>query len=151
MKRILLVALALALLGPGLASAQQINRSLQGSQDPRGPVGLDTSNGAYFPGHINAFGQFTTITTQANCGLGAAMTTGSTDVAGTVTPRQSFCTVQFGSPFNANPNCVASTVSIAAGASLASSLAISSLSTTSFTLNNVMSGAIVNYICIGNQ
>lgn len=150
MKRILVVALALALAGPALA--QNINRSLQGSQDPRGPVGLDSSNSAYFPGHINAFGQFTATTTQSNCGAGAAMVAGSTDVAGTVTARQpQTCTIQFGSPFNATPNCIAMTQSLAAANTSGSSLSIASISTTSFTMQNITSGSNTAYLCIGNQ
>src|SRR5882724_10376320 len=36
----------------GLAIAQTINASLQLSQDPRGPFGVDTNQGVYFPGHV---------------------------------------------------------------------------------------------------
>src|SRR5205814_10438962 len=94
MKRFALTVLTLALL-PGLALAQNINRSLQGSQDPRGPVGIDTNNSAYFPGHINAFGQITAAPSPANCGSlttpSSIITAGSTDAVGSVLTLSNAC------------------------------------------------------------
>jgi hypothetical protein len=152
MKRTLVVAgLALAL-GLGYASAQNITKSLQGSQDPRGPVGLDTSNAAYFAGHINGYGQVPATTLGAGiqgCGTNAALATGSTDVAGSVwLPASSTsCFVVFGSPFNNNPACVVnqSTTSV-------SPVAIAVVTTISnFKVNFLTAATSFYYICIGNS
>lgn len=148
MKRIVLVALALALL-PGLAFAQNINRSLQGSQDPRGPVGIDTSNSAYFPNHINAYGNTSGSPTVVNCGTGAAMGSGSTDAAGAVTAEQTTCTVKFGSPFNNAPYCVTQVNSTPSTTGTPSQEVVTA--TTSFSLTAASSGVTYSYICIGNQ
>lgn len=146
MKRILAIALALALIGP--AAAQNITRSLQGSQDPRGPVGIDTSNSAYFPGHINAFGQFTKTPSQAAGPATNGLVAGSTDAAGQL---QIFgatsTTLLFGSPFNAAPNCVA-TPSTTPTSGVSFGLATA---TTSMSITGGVSGTTYNYICIGNQ
>lgn len=147
MKRILLVALALAL-WPGLASAQNITKSLQGSQDPRGPVGVDTSNSAYFPNHILGFGNTSAFPSVVNCGTGAAMTAGSTDVTGAVTVEQTSCTVKFGSPFNASPFCLTQVNSMPSTS--ASSVQVVT-ATTSFSLTAASSGVTYSYICLGNQ
>ncbi len=163
MKRLLLFTGLVLALGLGLASAQNITKSLQGSQDPRGPVGQDTSNAMYFPGHINAFGQFTTVptpsaaTTGVSC-VGSAtggtlanvLASGSTDVAQQVTTRNTSCAIIFGSPFNAAPICVATPTTYTISAALAPSQAIAT-ATTGFTMTNLISGAIYNIICIGNQ
>ena len=147
MKRILVSALALALL-PGLAFAQaNITRSLQGSQDPRGPVGIDPSNSVYFPNHLNAFGN-TSKTVTASCGVGSAVTAGSTDTAGSVLTgggASNVCNIIFGSTYNSPPNCVAN------GATYAASQNTFATTITSFTIVGVASAATVNWICIGNQ
>jgi hypothetical protein len=150
MKRLALVALALALGLGGAAYAQTITKSLQGSQDPRGPVGLDTSLNAYLPGHINAFGN-TGVVSPANCGAGletGVVGTGSTDVAGFITPQSSSCQVYFGTAFNAAPSCITQTQSIPVATALSTYI---TTATTGFNLSGVISGTIVNYICIGNK
>jgi hypothetical protein len=147
MKRILVVAgLALAL-GLGYASAQNITKSLQGSQDPRGPAGWDTSNAIYFPGHINAYGQ-TPATTLSLCGTGV-LNTGSTDAAGSVWAGASgtSCVVVFGAPFNNLPNCV---VTQAATPTSGLSYGLTT-ATTNFTVKGLASATSFFYICIGNS
>ena len=148
MKRLLTTAGLVLALGLGLASAQNITKSLQGSQDPRGPVGQDTSNAMYFPGHINAFGQMTTAPTPSTCGSGTptVLTAGSTDVAGIATPPSSLCTIVFGSPFNAVPACIITPATATSGQSFAVTPA-----TTSFAMTALTSGTAYSYICIGNK
>ena len=102
-KTLLLTALVLSL-ASGLAYAQNITKSLQGAQDPRGPVGLDSSNNAYFPNHINNFSG-TPPTFQA-CGASPAMGTGATDNAGLFTAGSTSCAIVFHTPFNIQPACV---------------------------------------------
>ena len=156
MKKLSLVGLALALsLGCAYADPT-ITKSLQGSQDPRGPVGLDTSNSAYFPGHINAFGQTTAAPSQftstagnaTTCGtnLSGALVSGSTDVAGVMNVNNlSGCAVKFGSVFNAAPICVVSSNATSASA-------VGVVTTTSLMiLQSPTTSTQYSYICIGNQ
>lgn len=150
MKRIVIVALALALL-PGLAVAQTINRSLQGSQDPRGPVGLDSSQSAYFPGHINSFGQVTTATSVTLCAAGS-IAANSTDVTGQITEgATTACSVLFGSPFNAAPFCQVTVTSLGAAAPTPGTSVAITTRTTGFNLVNGASGNIYTYLCLGGQ
>ncbi len=156
MKRIFATAGLVLALGLGLASAQNITRSLQGSQDPRGPVGWDTSNAMFFPGHINAFGQMTTNPTPsggvigAACGSAAAATTivsgASTDAAGILNPLSTTCSVIFGSQYTSAPACIVAPATATSGQSFAISTA-----TTGFNLTSLVSGTIYQYVCIGNK
>ncbi len=157
MKRLLATAGLVLALGLGLASAQNITRSIQGAQDPRGPIGWDTSNAMYFPGHINAFGQNTTAPSPSggaggntSCGTttsnGTVIKFDSTDAAGVVSPQGVGCTVFFGSPFNLAPFCVVTPTVATSGQSAAVTT-----TTTGFTLASAVSGTAYNYICIGNQ
>ena len=104
MKKILLLTALVLSLASGLAYAQNITKSLQGAQDPRGPVGLDSSNNAYFPNHINNF-DGTGPTFQA-CGASPVMGTGATDNAGTFTAGSTSCALLFNTPFNIKPACI---------------------------------------------
>ena len=150
MKRLLFVALALAL-GLGFASAQNITKSLQGSQDPRGPVGIDTSNSVYFQNHINSFGNTTGFPTVINCGTGPLITAGSTDNAGQIQPQGTAgCTVKFGSPFNAAPSCIVMPNGLFSGQTTGTSTTVIA-ATTSFSITPTQSGVNYNYICMGNQ
>lgn len=142
MRKLLITALALAL-GLGVAYAQNITRSVQGSQDPRGPIGWDTSNSMYFPGHINAFGQ-NTAATKSTGTTPCTLASGSTDVAGSLLTNTSSCYVTFGSPFNSPPACLAS-------ANTLSNTVVISTTTTSFSLVSANTAATYFYICIGNQ
>ncbi len=151
MKRLLATMGLVLALGLGFASAQNITKSLQGSQDPRGPVGQDTSNAMYFPGHINAFGQMTTSPSPATCGSGqeiGVVTSNSTDVAGVVVPQSTACQIFFGSPFNSTPICVTQAQSLA-GASV-NTLTIT-VASTGFNLTSTISGGSYNYVCLGNK
>lgn len=147
MKKILLVSGLALILGLGSALAQNITRSVQGSQDPRGPIGWDTSNSMYFPGHINAYGQQTTTPT-LSCTTAAAsnLFSGSTDVAGKFTPKDgNTCQLTFGSPFNVAPICIAN------ASSGTTSFPTTSASTVLMSVSNLTTGTVVNYLCIGNQ
>jgi len=153
MKRLVYAALALALgLGPVLA--QNITRSIQGnSNDSRGPIGWDTSNAMYFPGHINAFGQ-QPATTISGCGTTAAISSipVATDAAGFVglqgAANATSCSVVFGAPYNQAPNCV---VTATGGVVNGTSTPTITTGTTSFQVKNLTAGQSFFYICIGNQ
>ena len=64
----------------GLAVAQQINRSVQISQDPTGPIGFDNFLGTYFPGKLYTTNNQTSPTIHS-CGTSPTLNVG-TDTAG---------------------------------------------------------------------
>lgn len=97
-----LIPFVLALSVGGLAYGQSITKSLQGSQDPRGPVGLDASNNAYFPGHIL---DYTGSSFQPTI-VGAVASGTVTDVAGIVSTSTTTMTITFGQAFNQPPACI---------------------------------------------
>lgn len=104
-------AIVLAL-GLAFASAQNITKSVQLSQDATGTIGYDTSGGVYFPAHIlstTRVGPAPTITSV--CGTSGQAITG-TDFAGTVTVGSSVtttCPITFGTVYVTAPSCVAAT------------------------------------------
>lgn len=104
MRKLLLGAAALALFA-SVAYAQNITTSLQGSQDPRGPVGLDANGNAYFGNHINAYGNRGTAPTASNC-TGPCGTITGTDNAFTVASSGTTLNITFGQAFLAAPQCV---------------------------------------------
>ncbi len=91
----------------GLAIAQTINSSLQLSQDPRGPFGVDINQGVYFPGHIlTPVGRPAPVLTACSAGTGGSFA--GTDYAGTFTQgntASTSCVVTFGTAFVTAPNC----------------------------------------------
>lgn len=92
-----------------IAQAQNITSSLQVSQDPRSPIGLDASNnmyllrGQHLLSNTNAGGKAPTI---SSCGTGPTIAgtdfvfNFATGTAGTV------CTISFGTAFGAAPQCL---------------------------------------------
>jgi len=103
----------------------------------------------YFPGHVNAYGQFTTNPSPTICGgTTGIISAGSTDVAGHFTAANVTCGIQFGSPFNAGPSCITQGMSLAGAAVNSISMAVT---TTGFIVTNTISGAGYAWICIGNQ
>lgn len=107
MKKYLLPS-ALILVGfLGFAVAQNITKSIQLSQFPNGPIGMDSSNNVYFPAHVLNAGATPSVSPQA----GTATVVGS-DFSGTITgggasTSQVFLT--FKTAYSAAPNCVVTT------------------------------------------
>lgn len=105
-------AIVLAL-GLAFASAQNITKSVQLSQDGTGLVGYDTVNGVYFPGHIlSTTNGSPAPSITATCGTSGQTITG-TDFAGTVTVGSSVttsCPITFGQVYNTAPTCVVATM-----------------------------------------
>ena len=105
MKRYLLPSALILAFGLALAGAQTITKSLQVTQDPRSPVGLDASNNAYFPAHVLMGGSQTVAPTTATCGSGGSPGVVGTDNAGVVTEGAgtgagvTACTIYFNKPF----------------------------------------------------
>lgn len=144
MKKLLLgSALALALISG--AQAQNITKSLQGSQDPRGPVGLDASNNAYFPAHILSFGQAGggAGPTASNC-TGPCGAVSGTDVAGTVLTSGTTVNITFGQAFGAVPFCLMQEVN---GATAPTYTAY----TTGIIAGTVVTAKNYNWVCLGQQ
>lgn len=103
-----LLPLALVLALTGGASAQTITKSLQGSPDPRGPVGIDSLTNLYFPNHVNPLGNLG-IAPTTSCTSGSATACGAqtgTDNAGTVVTSGTALTVTFGQAFVVAPSCL---------------------------------------------
>lgn len=106
--RKLLLAIALLTLGVSFASAQTITKSLQGAQDPRGPVGLDANNNAYFPNHINPLGNLGSAPTLASGGVTFLTGTTPSDNAAKISIPSSVTTMTltFGQAFGTVPACI---------------------------------------------
>ena len=101
-------SLALLCLLGSVSFAQVISSSIQLSQDPRGPFGVDINNGVYFPGHIltpagrppPAIGTCGTSPSVIGTDTAGKATTGSTATTA--------CTITFGTAFVTAPACVVS-------------------------------------------
>jgi hypothetical protein len=114
LKRLALPLLAALAIGLGGVVAQNITKSVQLSQDGSGPIGFDTTNGVYFPGHLNS-----TSTTPsydgASCGVAQSISGVSTSrsIAGTDTAgaiqtggTATQCQVVFARAYLSTPWCV---------------------------------------------
>lgn len=110
-RRYLLPSAMILAFGLLAATAQNITKSVQLSQDGTGLVGYDTNNGVYFPGHIlSTTNGSPAPTVSATCGTTGQSVTG-TDFAGQITVGSSVttsCPMTFGQAFNTAPTCVAS-------------------------------------------
>lgn len=141
MRKLLPILLGFAL-AFGVANAQNITKSLQGSQDPRGPVGEDSSNNMYFPNHINTFGG--TVPTMGACFTGT-VSSNSFDNAGTLTTGGgTTCQLTFGTAFNVPPHCVFNSRTVSPAVT-----PIFTTVTTGVNMTNVTSTTVYDWICLG--
>ncbi len=142
MKKYLLPS-ALILVGfLGFALAQNITKSVQISQAPNGPIGMDSSNNVYFPAHVLNSGGTPSIATAG----GTAATISGTDFQGKITGGGVSTTtviLTFKNAYAAAPNCVVTTQNMAT-----SPLAYNTV-TTALNITTSMGAAIANYICSG--
>jgi len=77
-------SLALLCLLGSVSFAQVISSSIQLSQDPRGPFGVDINTGVYFPGHIlTPTGRPAPVLSACSAGTGGSFA--GTDFSGTFT------------------------------------------------------------------
>lgn len=145
MRKYLLPSFLILAFGLALATAQNITKSVQLSQDGTGTIGYDTSNGVYFPGHILSTvrgGPAPTITSA--CGTSGQSVTG-TDFSGQITIGSSVtttCPLTFGTVYNTAPTCVASPAS----GVLASFSYVSATTGLTFTQTSTANNRIT-YIC----
>jgi len=142
MKKYLLPS-ALILVGfLGFALAQNITKSVQLSQFPNGPIGMDGSNNVYFPAHVLNNGPSATVSAVA----GTATVVG-TDFAGKITggsAATSTVSLLFSHAY-VSPICLL-TVQNPATSPLAYSVV-----TTGINITSAMGAAIANYICSGQS
>jgi hypothetical protein len=141
MRKLLVTALALSLLA-GAAWAQTITRSLQGSQDPRGPVGLDSNYNAYLPNHLLATqGIGSQITPTV---VGGTLYTSATDLAGVIATTATSMGITFGTPFVQIPACILQEQN-------GTTVPTFTVYTTQLSATTVVSSKNYSYQCIGNQ
>jgi hypothetical protein len=128
----------------GLASAQVITRSVQLSQDPSGPFGVDASNNLYLQGnrHFNASGG-NNPPTLGTCTAGV-ITAGSTDFSGQVTgATAATCAVVFGQAYATAPRCL-----VTPNNATAATTFVTAAATTGFTFNQTATTTTFNWICV---
>lgn len=144
MKKYLLPSALILCFGLSLAIAQNITRSVQLAQSAQGPIGFDTSNGVYFPGHVLTLGRPPVLTS-----CGTSPTIAGTDYAGTVTggsANAAGCVITFAQAYLATPYCL-----LVAENPATSPLAYSA-STTAITISGTnMGAAVAHYICSGSK
>lgn len=143
MKRYLLPSALILALGLGIAVAQNITSSVQLSQDPRGPIGLDSANNVYFPAHILT-NQLPAPTVTAGAGT---VTLVGTDNAGTITGggvTTSTATMLFAKAYAAAPSCV-----LVGQTSQATSPIAYNIVPTAVNITTNVGAMIVNYWCSG--
>lgn len=144
MKKYFLPSLLILALAGTLALAQTISRSVQLSQDPSGPIGFDTNNGVYFPGHVLTTGNPPVLTA---CSTAPTIT--GTDTMGTVVggtgPLVATCTLTFARAYVSTPYCVV-TVQNPATSPLAYTV-----TTTAISVSANMGSATFHYYCSGSK
>src|SRR5216684_8149915 len=125
-----------------LAFAQTINQSIQLSQDPRGPFGVDVNSGVYFPGHVlTPSGRPAPVISA--CGT---VTNVGTDFGGRVTitaGTPASCTLTFGTAFITAPNCV-----VAAQGAIPATTFSWATTTTTLVLTTAAVNTVWDYVCV---
>lgn len=143
MKKYILPSALILAFGLALAYAQTINRSIQLSQDPSGPVGFDTNNASYFPGHINSIARGTgLIPVLSTCGTAPSFTGTDTALRLTTGSAATTCTVTFGVPYVAIPACVITPQ----GAAVQPTYTVS---ITAISMTVDVASTVYNIICMG--
>ncbi len=149
MKRLSLLA-AVALMGCiSYGVAQNVNKSVQLSQDPSGPIGYDNQNGVYFPGKIYTNNNQTAPTAGSGCGTTPTVTgtaTAGNIIEGTGTVSADGCGISFATAYPATPYCVASS-----NKSATPTGAFSTPGGIAFLHLGTAASLRINWICFGQQ
>ena len=145
MKRFFLAFTTIICVGLGLAIAQTLNRSLQLSQSPLGPINVDTANSVYFPTHVNTTARPPTFTV-GTCGTSPTIVGG--DLAGTITEGTgsvSACSLNWQTAYTNAPFCVASSNSPT------TPVGITAVTPGGITFSHTATSVSIpiNYICMG--
>lgn len=136
---------AALVIGVGLATAQNINKSVQFSQDPTGVFNVDTSNNLYFPKHWNTGDQ----SAPAVSGFGSAPSPSGSDAAGSVFISAGNPTtgqIKFAQAYTSTPYCTGQSTSNASPVGL-----IATPQGMSFTFNALAANAMIFYQCVGRS
>lgn len=147
MNRLITALFVVLCLGLGLATAQNINRSVQLSQDPSGPIGFDSASRTYFPGTI--VNKELPPSIGGGCGTGATVT-GSTN-AGTVTlgtTNNAQCIITFRSAFD-TAQTVRCLVTPHGGETASPASWTASPAGLSITYGQRLDAKVFNYMCQG--
>ncbi len=103
--------------------------------------GFTLPNGTVANGHLNVAGSPPVV---SSCGSGPTVTAGSTDLAGSVTVKQSSCVITFAATYTNAPWC------IVRDQTTSSTGFAYSVSATAITISGgLTSNDVVNYICLG--
>jgi hypothetical protein len=92
----------------GFVSAQNITTSIQGSQDPRGPIGQDSAGNYYFKGagHFLTYGSTGATPTLSSCGTSPTITGTDTFFKLTTGSAATTCTITFAAAYLTAPQCI---------------------------------------------
>lgn len=145
MKNFLRVAIALALLGSSLASAQNITQGIQGSQDGRF-IGMDANKDVYWPAHM-LWAPNVTAPALTGCITGGTPTLVGTDWVGQInagSTASTSCVVTFATAYLAAPTCF---VTWSSGPLAAMSWTTSTTALTITQTSNASS--VIEYQCTG--
>lgn len=139
LRRFLYGLVALAVLG-GVALGQNIQKSVQLSQDPLGPVSVDTSNNVYFPNKILAKST-TAVPVLSGCGTSPSIL--GNDTVGKVTTGSAAttCTITFSAAYWVAPACFLQTQGGATQPTFTTS-------TTAITVTVDIASTVYNYLCV---
>lgn len=151
-RSLLLGGLVVICIGSVVTIAQNLTKSIQLSQDPSGPIGMDTSNNVYFPAHILNVGSAPTL---AGGGGTGGTVTGS-DFAGTIqegTGTVSHDAITFRLAFGAAPVCLITAATAMGGGTASPSPPSWTTSTGGFVVQHSPSSTTMKltYICSGAQ
>lgn len=143
MRKYLLPSVLILALSGALALAQTFTKAIQLSQDTTGAFSVDSTNGVYFPSHINSVGSPNPTIT----GSGTP-TIGGTDTAGLITmgATATTATAVFGRAYLSVPWCVVTWQAPMNGTAtpIAYTLATTSIAIT----QGSTSGNKINYMCM---
>lgn len=132
------VGLILAL-SLGLAFAQNITKSVQLSQDPSGPFGVDSANNVYFQKKILSVSTIAPV--PSSCGTSPSVI--GNDAVGKLTTGSgaTTCTLTFVTAYNVAPACIFQTQGAATQPTFTTS-------TTAATFTVDIASTVYNYICM---
>ena len=139
MRRIIAPIVILLTLGCGLAFAQIINKGVQLSQDPSGPIGFDSLLNTYFSNKVLV----TRLNPPVLTTCGTAPSVLGNDTVGKLTTGSAAttCTMTFVNAYTVAPACVVSAQGTATQPTFTTS-------TTALTMSVDIASTVYNYICM---
>lgn len=123
----------------GFACAQALIKSVQLSQDPSGPIQMDSANNVYFPKKL--LSTSTVLPALTSCGTSPSIVGNDTVGKLTTGSGATTCTLTFATAYNVAPACVVSTQGAATQMTFTTS-------TTALTATVDVASTVYNYICL---